>query len=244
LEKLHQCPLGKKVLIVDGDLGLKNVDIFLGIQEYVTGDLCDLISEKAKPEEIIIKHPKIDNLFVIPSALSRDKENIDSEIFIKTMRFFSKEYDYTIIDSPHGIGENLKMILSPSNNVIVVSTPFSSSIIKSDKIIGIAEDMGIDQKNISLVINMIEEDLREEGIQKSEKEIEDILKISLLSEIPFDYDILSSNEKGIPISLKGNSPITEIFLNMAKFLDGEENIVPNRINTTTNKSFISKLLGG
>ncbi len=231
---------GRKVLIVDADIGLKNVDIYLGLEELVTGDICDILNEKSKPEDVIIKHPNIENLSVIPAALSRDKEEMDEELFDKTIKFFAKNYDYVLIDSPHGIGKPLKMTLAPAHKVIVVTTPDRSAILKSDKIIGVAEETGIDHKNINLVINKVENHLRNEGIQKSKEEILEVLKLELLTEIPFDYDICSCNEMGKPITLSGEKETTGIFLNLARSIEGEK-IEPNIVKK---KTILRRILGG
>jgi septum site-determining protein MinD len=232
--------LGRKVLLVDGDVGLKNVDLYLGMEEFIVGDICDLISGKTRPEQTIIPHPKLEKLFILPAALSSDKEEIDGEKFSEIIKELANDYDYLLIDTPHGIGASFRNALHPAHRVIAVTTPEKAAIIKTDKIIGVAEDAGIDHKNITLLINRVEETLIREGIQLSSDSILETLNLSLLGEIPFDYEIYEANEKGIPVFLQSQTESGEIFLKIARITDGEEE-APHRIKSS---SFFGRILGG
>lgn len=232
--------LGRRVLLVDGDVGLKNVDIFLGIEEFVIADLCDLISEKCRPEQAMIVHPKIENLFVLPAALSREKEILDPDQFQQVIRTLARDFDYTFIDAPHGIGDSFRMTLLPAHRVIVVTSPERSSIIKSDKVVGMAEEAGIDPRHIKLIINRVEEDLRREKVQQNCEEILEHLKLDLLGELPFDLDLYEACETGRLLTLNQEGDTTGAFLTMAKIIDGES-AEPPRVKS---RSLFGRLLRG
>lgn len=234
--------LGRSVLLVDADLGLKNLDLLLGVEQLVTGDLSDLIAGRCRREQAILRHPVIERLAVLPAALCRDKEDVDIDRFVEAVKAVSEEYDYTILDAAHGVGNPLRMALIPAHEVIVVTTPERVPVVKSDKIVGVAEDHGIDHTRIRLVINRVEETLRRDGFQMRADEVLDLLKLPLLAEIPHDYDIFESCVEGRPVVLRAQTAAAGIFLGMARALDGEEvapHLVPGGAPT-----LLGKLFGG
>lgn len=233
--------LGKSVLLVDADVGLKNLDLYLGVEQYVTFDLSDLIAGKCRKEQAIVRHPVVERLAILPAALCRDKEDVDIDRFVESVKAVSEDFDYTLIDSPHGIGNSFKMTVFPAHQVIVCTTPERASVIKCDKIVGLVEDVGLAHAQILLVINKIEEQLRRDGYQMSAAQVLDILKLRLVTEIPFDYDLFDANVEGRPVVLKSESVSSKIFLQAARLIDGEA-VEPHVIKS--GGSILGKIFGG
>lgn len=218
--------LGRTVLLVDADVGLKNLDLYLGVEELVTGDLSDLIGGKCRREQAILRHPVVERLSILPAALCRDKEDVDIDRFVESVRSVSEGFDYTVIDSPHGIGNSFKMTVIPAHEVLVVTTPDRASVVKCDKIVGAVEDLGIDHTKITLVINKVEEPLRRDGYQMANEAVLELLRLALVTEIPHDYAIYEANVEGRPVVLKADSAAARLFQGIARRIDGET-VEPN-----------------
>jgi len=232
--------LGRTALLVDADFGLKNLDLYLGVEELVTGDLSDLIAGKCRREQAILRHPVVERLSVLPAALCRDKEDVDIDRFVENVKAVSESFDYTIIDSPHGIGNPFKMTVIPAHQVLVVTTPERASVVKCDKIVGAVEDLGIDHSKILLVVNKVEEALRRDGYQMSNAAVLELLKLQLVTELPHDYDIYDANVEGRPVVLKADTAAARLFQGIARRLDGEE-VAPHVVSG--GGSLLTRLFG-
>jgi len=214
--------LGKKVLLIDSDIGLKNLDVVMGLEEYVTNDIAGCVAGKVKFSSAAVQDPRVSSLFVIAASQSLDK----SQLTPKQMGLFChelmKDFDYILIDAPAGIENGFACAIAPATHALIVVTPEHASLRNADRIAGLMEANGILPKNISVIVNKIEAHLIADSIALDPDEMQKTLALPIAAQIPFDYDIISSNFKKRPVVLNGRSLAAKIFVNIARMIDGEK----------------------
>ncbi len=214
--------LGKKVLLIDSDIGLKNLDVVMGLEEYVTHDIAGCVAGKVKFSSAAVQDPRVSSLFVIAASQSLDK----SQLTPKQMGLFChelmKDFDYILIDAPAGIENGFACAIAPATHALIVVTPEHASLRNADRIAGLMEANGILPKNISVIINKIEAHLIADSIALDPDEMQKTLALPITAQIPFDYDIIASNFKKRPVVLNGRSLAAKIFVNIARMIDGEK----------------------
>ena len=214
--------LGRKVLLIDGDAGLKNLDIIMGLEEYAVHDIAECISGKIKFSAAVIQDPRVSSLFLISASQSGDKTQLSPQKMAEFCHDLMKDFDYILIDSPAGIENGFLCSVAPATHAIVVTTPEHVALRNADRIVGIIESLGILRKNINCIVNKIEAHLVKDSLALDVDEIQKVLSIPIIGQIPFDYDVTASNFKKRPVVLKGRSFAAAIFLNIAKLIDGEK----------------------
>lgn len=230
--------LGKKVLLIDGDIGLKNLDVLMGLEEYCTYDIIDCLNNKVKFSSAVVQDPSVSSLYVISTSQSLDKSSITPKQIGMFCHDLMKEFDYIFIDAPSGIENGFLCSIAPATHAIIVVTLEHNAIRNSDRIIGIMESHGLLPKNMSVIINKIDTHLLNEGVLIDPDTVSKTLSLPVIAQIPLDDDIMVSNFKKRPVVLNGRAFITKIFINIAKMLDGE-NVEPIIIKKL---SFFDKIL--
>lgn len=230
--------LGRKVLLIDGDIGLKNLDVIMGLEEYCTHDIVDCASGKAKFSAAAIQDPRVSSLFVIAASQSLDKSHLTPKQMGLFCHELMKDFDYILIDAPAGIENGFACAIAPATHALIVTTPEHASLRNADRIAGLMETNGILAKNISVIINKIEAHLIADSIALDPDDMQKTLALPVTAQIPFDYDVTASNFKKRPVVLNGRSLAAKIFVNIARTIDGEkvEPIVVKKM------SFIDRLL--
>lgn len=208
---------GKKVLLIDADMGLRNLDITLGAENRIVYDVADVIDGVCNEEDAIIDIDNHEGLYFIPSPQTRNADCISIEDFLGFCRSASEKYDYVIVDGPAGIGEGFFKTISGADVAIVVAQGYMTSLRDADKTISFLEKNGID--DISVLINAVRPDLVEKGIMLDMDYILDVLGTRLLGIIPEDIKLLEMSSQH---KLAKDSPAAQAFLNTAKRLMGEE----------------------
>ncbi|MEZ7890989.1 MAG: septum site-determining protein MinD [Candidatus Wallbacteria bacterium] len=230
--------LGKKVLLIDGDAGLKNLEIIMGLEEHCNFDITQCINGEVKFAAACVQDPRASSLYFITASQTADKKALSPEKMAEFCHSLMKDFDYIIIDAPAGIENGFFCAVAPATHAIVVTTPEHTALRNSDKITGLLESAGILTKNISLIINKIETQLIAENLSLEPEQIQKVLKLPLIGQIPFDYDITVSNFKKRPVVLNGRAFAAELFLNIAKYIDGEK----VKVISLKKLTFIDKLL--
>lgn len=231
--------LGKKVAVVDADIGLRNLDIVMGLENRVVYNIVDVIEGTAKLKMALIKdrHFK-DNLQLLPAAQTRDKDAVKPEDMIKIAKELSKEFDYIFIDSPAGIENGFKNAIAGADEIIVVTNPEVSAVRDADRIIGLLE---AEQKNKpKLIINRIKSDMVKRGDMLSVDDVLELLGIELYGVVPDDENIISSSNKGEPVIKDPNTRAGQAYANITRRIMGEQ--VP-LLSLDDKKGILNKLSG-
>ncbi|MCI8673728.1 MAG: septum site-determining protein MinD [Lachnospiraceae bacterium] len=228
--------LNKKVVLIDTDIGLRNLDVVMGLENRIVYNLVDVVEGNCRMKQALIKDKRYDNLFLLPSAQTRDKTAVSPEQMKKLTDELRDEYDYIILDCPAGIEQGFKNAISGADRALIVTTPEVSAIRDADRIIGLLEASGIHK--IDLIINRIRMDLVRRGDMMSNDDVIEILAVSLIGAVPDDENIVIASNQGEP--LVGNSSMAgQAYMNIVRRVLGEE--VPY-LDLDSGTGFFSRLL--
>ncbi|MFQ5399739.1 MAG: septum site-determining protein MinD [Anaerolineae bacterium] len=232
--------LGKKVVAIDADIGLRNLDVIMGLENRIVYDLVDVVEGRCRLRQAMIKDKRQPELYLIPAAQTRDKMAVSPSDMVLVCDQLRQEMDYVLIDSPAGIERGFRNAIAPADKVIVVTNPEISAVRDADRIIGLieAEEKGPGQ----LLINRIKPDMVARGDMLSVEDILDVLAIELIGVIPEDERILISSNQGMPVAMTSTNgaSASHAFGNIARRLEGEE--VPF-LDLTAGSGFLNRLRG-
>ncbi len=230
--------LGKKVVVIDADIGLRNLDVIMGLENRIVYDLVDIVEGRSKLRQAMIKHKKFDDLFLIPAAQTRDKMAVSPEDMVKLTNELREDFDYVLIDSPAGIERGFRNALEPADEVLIVTNPEVSAVRDADRIIGLIE--AADKGPGKLIINRLKTDLVKKGEMLSSEDVFDILGLTIIGIIPEDELVLSASNSGVPVTLNMQSKAGMAFNNVARRVIGED--VPF-MNLDENPGILQRLVG-
>ncbi len=213
--------LGKKVVLVDTDIGLRNLDVVMGLENRIFYNLVDVIEGKCRLKQALIKDKRFSNLYLLPSAQTRDKTCITPKQMVTLVNSMKEEFDYCILDCPAGIEQGFKNAIAGADRAIVVTTPEVSAIRDADRIIGLLESN--DFNRIDLIVNRVRNDLVKRGDMMSQDDVADILSVSLLGAIPDDEYVVISTNQGEPL-IGSRTYAGSAYMNIAKKLIGESSV--------------------
>lgn len=211
---------GHKVAALDGDVGLRNLDVIMGLENRIVYTLVDVIEGTCRLNQAMIRDKRIKNLYMIPTAQSRTKDAVTSEQMLDICQKLRKDFDYVLIDSPAGIEAGFRNASIGADEALVVTTPEVSAVRDADRIIGLLESM--EKAPISLIINRIKPDMVRRGEMLAVQDVLDILAVDLIGAIPDDESIVTSSNKGEPLTFSNGSGASQAFLNIAKRICGNE----------------------
>ncbi|MBE3579826.1 septum site-determining protein MinD [Caldanaerobacter subterraneus] len=227
---------GYKVALVDTDIGLRNLDVVMGLENRIVYDIVDVVEGQCRLKQALIRDKRFDTLYLLPAAQTRDKTAVTPEQMRKLVQDLKEEFDYILVDCPAGIEQGFKNAIAGADRAIVVTTPEVSAVRDADRIIGLLE--AAELHNPLLVINRIKMDMVKRGDMMDIEDIIDILAIDLLGVIPDDENIIISTNKGEPIVLDEKSLASQAYRNLVeRFLDRN---VP-LINLDVGNGFMDRL---
>lgn len=211
--------LGKKVVVIDADIGLRNLDVVMGLENRIVYDLVDIIEGRCKLRQAMIKHKQFADLYLIPAAQTRDKTAVSPSDMVRLADNLREEFDFILIDSPAGIERGFRNAVAPAEEVLIVTNPEVSAVRDADRIIGLleAENKGPGQ----LILNRVKMDMVRKGEMLSAEDVTDILAIRLIGIIPEDENVIPASNSGVPVTLNENSKAGIAFRNIARRLTGE-----------------------
>lgn len=196
--------IGKKVVLLDADIGLRNLDLIMGLENRIVFDLVDVVEGKCRSyKQALIKDKRFDTLFLIPASQSRDKEAVTPDQMKDLCNELKEEFDYIIIDCPAGIEHGFKNAIAGADEAIIVTTPEVSSVRDADRIVGLLE--AEEKSNPRLILNKVKTDMVKRGQMMSIEDVTEILNIDLLGVVPDDETIVVSANKGEPAVLSTTS---------------------------------------
>ena len=211
---------GHKVLLIDTDIGLRNLDVVMGLENRIVYDLIDVIEERCRISQALIKDKRCPNLVLLPAAQIRDKNDVNADQMKELISSLKDSFDYILIDCPAGIEQGFKNAIAAADEAIVVTTPEVSATRDADRIIGLLEAAGI--KSPRIVVNRLRIDMVKEKNMLSVEDILDILAVKLLGVVPDDENVVISTNKGEPLVYKGDSLAAKAFKNIASRIEGVE----------------------
>ena len=211
--------LDKKVVMVDTDIGLRNLDVVLGLENRIVYNLVDVIEGNCRLKQALIRDKHNPNLCLLPSAQTRDKTAVSPEQMKKLCEDLKEEFDYVILDCPAGIEQGFKNAIAGASRAIVVTTPEVSAIRDADRIIGLLE--AAELHNIYLIINRLRMDMIRRGDMMSVEDVVDILAVDLLGAIPDDEQVVISTNQGEPLA-GSESLAGKAYQNICRRILGEE----------------------
>jgi septum site-determining protein MinD len=227
--------LGKKVVAIDADIGLRNLDVVMGLENRIVYDLVDIVEGTCRLRQAMIKDKRLEELYLIPAAQTRDKTAVTPGDMIELIDQMRDEFDYILIDSPAGIEQGFKNAIAPADRVLIVTTPEVSAVRDADRIIGLveAEEKGPGD----LILNRLRPDMIKRGDMLNTEDVIDVLAINLIGVVPDDEAIVVSTNTGRPAVIENGSLAGQAFRNIAGRLTGEE--IPF-INLDGDDSFIKR----
>ena len=225
----------KKVVLIDTDIGLRNLDVVMGLENRIVYNLVDVVEGNCKPKQAMIKDKRYPNLYLLPSAQTRDKTSVTPEQMKKLVEELKEEFDYIILDCPAGIEQGFKNAIAGADRALVVTTPEVSAIRDADRIIGLLE--ANEMKRTDLIVNRIRMDMVKKGDMMSIEDVVDILSIDLIGAVPDDENIVISTNQGDPL-VGSDTMAGKAYMSVCKRILGEE--VPI-MDLNAKQSFWAKL---
>lgn len=229
--------LNKKVVLIDTDIGLRNLDVVMGLENRIVYNLVDVVEGNCRPKQAMIKDKRYNNLYLLPSAQTRDKTSVTPEQMVSLVNELREEFDYIILDCPAGIEQGFKNAIAGADRALVVTTPEVSAIRDADRIIGLLEANSMSK--VDLIVNRIRMDMVKKGDMMSIEDVVDILSINLIGAVPDDENIVIATNQGEP--LVGNDTLPgQAYMNICKRIMGES--VP-MLDLAKNNGFFAKIAG-
>jgi len=209
---------GKKVVCIDGDIGLRNLDVVMGLENRIVYDVVDVIEGRCKLKQAMIRDKRHPELYLIPAAQTRDKNAVSPSDMIRVCNDLRTEADFVIIDSPAGIERGFRNAIAAADKVLLVTNPEVSAVRDADRVVGIleAEEKG----NPSLILNRLNPALVKNNDMLSAEDVLDLLSIPLIGIVPEDETVLIGSNRGTPVVTDGKSRAGQAFRNIAKRLQG------------------------
>jgi septum site-determining protein MinD len=232
--------LGASVGLVDMDIGLRNLDILMGLENRVVYNLVDVVEEKCKLRQALVKDKRLPNLSLLPAAQTRDKSAVNVEQMEKLCKELKELFDFVIVDSPAGIEGGFQNAVAGADEAIVITTPEMSAVRDADRVIGLLEARKEDIGQYRLVINRIRPAMVKSNDMMSVEDVLEILSVKLLGVVPEDDEIIISTNKGEPIAGTENARAGQAYRNIARRIRGEE--VPFIDLDSLNTTWLSKIV--
>ncbi len=211
---------GKSVALMDADIGLRNLDVVLGLENRIVYDVIDVTEGKAKLNQALIKDKRFPELYLLPAAQTKDKTAITPDEMKTICGELKSRFDYVVIDSPAGIEQGFQNAIAGADRAIVVTTPEVTAARDADRIIGLLEAEEIN--DIALIINRIRPDMVHRQDMLDIDDLIGLLSIELLGVVPDDEDVIVSSNKGEPLINQGSKKAGRAFKNITRRLMGEK----------------------
>jgi septum site-determining protein MinD len=209
---------GKRVLVVDADIGLRNLDVILGLENRIVFNLVDVAKNVCKPQQAVIKSKKSNNLFLLPASQTDDKDVVSEEEVRQVINNFRREYDFILVDSPAGIEQGFRNACVAADRAVIVTTPEIPAIRDADRVVGLLSAKSIEPM---LIINRTDPDMVRRGDMLSVPDVQDILGIELIGVVERDESIIVAANCGEPVVYNPKSRAGRSFNDIAGRLCGE-----------------------
>ncbi len=211
---------GDKVVCIDGDIGLRNLDVVLGLENRIVYDLVDVVEGRCRLRQAMIRDKRLNELYLIPAAQTRDKSAVSPSDMVRVCDELRPEFDWILIDSPAGIERGFRNVIAPADLILVVTNPEVSAVRDADRIIGLieAEEKG----PAKLILNRLNINMVKRGDMLTGEDVLELLAIELIGIIPEDESVVVSTNRGQPVALDDKTKAGKAFQNIARRLKGEK----------------------
>ncbi len=226
---------GKRVIPIDADIGLRNLDLVMGLEKRIVFDLIEVAEGRCHLRQALIKDKRFESLSILPAAQTREKDAITPLQFAAIVDSAAEAADYVLIDSPAGIETGFRNAVAGASEAIVVTTPEVSAIRDADRVVGKIADAG---KPIRLIVNRLRPEMVRSGDMLSVEDVSDVLSIELLGVVPDDEEVIDTTNRGEPIVLNEANRLRAIYDKIARRLEGE--LVP--FTSFDNQTFFGRLM--
>ena len=189
--------MNQKVVLIDTDIGLRNLDVVMGLENRIVYNLVDIIEGSCRIKQALIRDLRYPNLYLLPSAQTKDKSAVSPEQMKKLISQLRQDFDYIILDCPAGIEQGFKNAVAGADRTLVVTTPEVSAIRDADRIIGLLKEYRM--ARVSLIVNRLRYDMIRRGDMMSVDDVVDILNLELIGTIPDDENVVISTNQGEPL---------------------------------------------
>ncbi len=211
----------KRVAVIDMDIGLRNLDVVMGLENRIVFNVVDAVLGKCKPQQAAIKDRKIDNLFLIPASQSDNKNVLSPDAMKRFCKELRKEYDYVLLDCPAGIEQGFENAVAAADEAIVICTPEVSSVRDADRVIGLLYAKSVIPK---LMVNRIVPEMVERGDMLSHEDVVDVLSIELIGLVPMDDSVVVATNTGSHLVQNDQSKAGLAFKRIAMRLNGHADL--------------------
>jgi len=211
---------GARVACIDGDIGLRNLDVVMGLENRIVYDVVDVIEGRCRLRQAMIRDKRLPELYLIPAAQTRDKSAVSPSDMIRLCKELRNEVDWVLIDSPAGIERGFKNSIAAADRVLVITNPEVSAVRDADRVVGIleAEEKG----SPALIINRLDPAMVRQRDMLSADDVLDLLAIQLIGIVPEDDGVVVGTNRGSPVAMEPKSRAGQAFRNIARRLRGED----------------------
>lgn len=211
--------MGYKVCMIDTDIGLRNLDVVMGLENRIVYNLVDVVEGNCRVKQALIRDKRYSTLYLMPCAQTRDKSSVNPEQMVKLVTHLKEIFDYIILDCPAGIEQGFQNAVAGADRAIVVTTPEVSAIRDADRIIGLLEAKEFEK--IDLIINRMRNDMVKRGDMMSTTDVIDILSVPLIGVVPDDENVVISTNQGEPL-VGSNTPAGKAYREIAERVSGKD----------------------
>lgn len=211
---------GKKVVAIDADIGLRNLDVVMGLESRVVYNFIDVIEKNCRLNQALVRDKRVENLYLLPAAQTRTKDAVTPDQMVALCEQLKPEFDFILLDCPAGIEGGFKNAAAGADEALVITTPEVPAVRDADRIIGMLESMG--KSPIRLIINRFRASMVQEGDMLARDDILDVLSIKLIGIVPEDDTVIKSANRGEPLTFGQTSPAAQAYANIAARILGED----------------------
>ncbi len=211
---------GKRVACIDADIGLRNLDVVLGLENRIVYDIVDVVEGRARLRQALIRDKRLPDLQMLPAAQTRDKTAVNPQQMLKLVEDLRVEVDFVIIDSPAGIEHGFKNAIAPADRVIIVTTPEVSAVRDADRIIGLVE--AAEKPKPQLILNRLRPGMVKRGDMLATEDVLEILAIDLIGIVPEDENIITATNRGNPVAFEEKALAGQAYGRIAQRLLGQD----------------------
>ena len=211
---------GLRVVAIDADIGLRNLDMVMGLENRIVYDLVDVVEERCRLRQAMVRDKRLSELYLLPAAQTRDKTAVQPEQMDEVCDMLRPDFDFVLIDSPAGIEQGFRNAIAPADEALVITTPEVSAVRDADRIIGLLE--AAEKEQPRLIINRLRPEMVRRQDMLGIDDVLDVLAVDLLGIVPEDEQVIVATNRGQPLALNGQTPAGKAFGNIAARLVGEE----------------------
>lgn len=212
--------LGHSVVAIDADIGLRNLDVVMGLENRIVYDIVDVVEGRCRLRQALIRDKRLPELHLLPAAQTRDKSAVSPRQMAEICDALRPHFDYVLVDSPAGIEQGFRNAIAGADRVLIVTTPEVSAVRDADRIIGLLE--AAEKGPLALILNRVKPDMVRRGDMLDVSDVLEILAIDLIGIVPDDESIIVSTNRGTPVVFNERQPAARAFLNIARRLRGEQ----------------------